>query len=67
MDNFQGIRFIGLMKDIFHLVEKLYNLRNNSTVKRTCNSSVAPKICQLVPNAVKNATSLEFFDKETKL
>ena len=65
------------MKDIFHFVEKTYNLRNNSTLKRRCNSllylgrktifSTGPKFWELVPNAIKNATSLELFIKEIKL
>ena len=55
----------GIMKDIFHFVEKHYNLKNNSTLKRRCNdlvhlgtqiiSSLAPKIWELVPNAIKKA------------
>ena len=57
------------MKDIFHFVEEPHNLRNNSTLKRKRNrpvylgaetiSYLVPKIWELVPNAIKNATSLE--------
>ena len=64
------------MKYIFHFVEKPYNLINNSILKRKCNrslyfvtetiSSLAPKNWQLVPNTIKNATSLELFKKQIK-
>ena len=59
-----------IMKDIFHFVEKPYNLRNNSTLKRRYNrsvyfgtetiSSLAPKTWELAPNAI-------LFNKEIKL
>ena len=62
-----------IMKDMFHFVEKPYNLGNNSALKRRRNrsiflgtetiSSFAPKIWKLVSNAIKNATSLELFKK----
>ena len=61
------------MKDIFHFSEEPYNLRNNSTLKRRCNhsvyftietiSSLSRKIWELVPNVIKNATSLELLKK----
>ena len=65
------------MKDIFHFVEKPYELRDNSNLKRRCNRSVyfdtetifslAPKICKLVSNVIKNATSVELFKKDITL
>ena len=61
------------MADVFHFVEKPYNKRNSSTLKRRCNYSVyfsidsvcslALKISRLVPNAIKNTTSLELLKK----
>ena len=63
-----------IMKDIFCFVEKTYNLKNNSTLKRSCNdslyfdteniSSLAPKIWEFVPNAIKHAASLESSEKK---
>ena len=57
------------MRDIFHFVEEPHNLRNNSTLKRRHNRPVylgaetifyfVLKIWELIPNAIKNATSLE--------
>ena len=65
-----------IMKDIFHFVQKPYNLRNYSTVqsRRNCIvyfgtesiSSCAPKIWEIVPCEIKNAKSLDIF-KEKKL
>ena len=66
-----------IMEDKFHFVKNSYNLRDNSALKRRCYrlvyldtdtiSSLAPKIWELVPNAIKNAVSLELFKKEIKL
>ena len=59
-----------IMKDIFHLTENHYNLRNNSTLKRKCTEtifSLVSKICQFVPNLIKDSTSLKLFKKEFKL
>ena len=65
------------MKDISYFAEKAYNRRNNSNLKKRCNrlvyfvretiSSLAPKIWELVPNEIKNATSLGLFKKQFKL
>ena len=71
------------MKDIYIYIyiyfffEKSYTLRNNSTLKRTYIRSVylgtetisflALKIWELVPNTIKNATSLKLFKKQIKL
>ena len=61
-----------IMKDIY-IFKKSYNLRNNSTLKRTyirlvylgteAISFPARKIWELVPNTIKNATSLKLFKK----
>ena len=66
-----------IMKYIFHFIEKPYNLRISSTIKRSCNRSVyfgteiitsfVTKICELLPNAIENATSLELLKKDVKL
>ena len=60
-----------IMKDIFHFVQKPYNLRNDSTLKRRKNgtvyfgtesiSSLAPKIWEIVPCEIKNAKSRDIF------
>ena len=65
------------MKDIFHFVQKRYNLRNDSTLQRRRNrtvyfgtesiSSLAPKIWEIVPCEIKNAKSLDIFKKRIKL
>ena len=65
------------MKDIFHFVQKPYNLRNDSTLQRRANrtvyfgtesiSSLAPKIWEIVPCEIKNAKSLDIFSKRIKL
>ena len=57
------------MKDIFHFVQKPYNLRSDSTLQRRRNrtayfrtesiSSLAPKIWEIVPCEIKNAKSRE--------
>ena len=63
------------MKDIFHFVEMSFNQKNNSTLKRRCDRlylgrktifCLGPKLWDLVPNAIKNAASLEYFIKEIK-
>ena len=66
-----------IMKDIFHFVQKPYNLRNDSTRQRRTNhtvyfgtesiSSLAPKIWEIVPCEIKNAKSLDIFKKRIKL
>ena len=58
-----------IMKDIFHFVQKPYNLRNDSTLQRRRNravyfgiqstSSLAPKIWQIVLCDIKKAKSLD--------
>ena len=63
-----------IMKDIFHSVQKPYNLRNDSTLRRQRNrtvyfgtesiSSLAPKIWEIVPCGTKNAKSLDIFFKK---
>lgn len=63
-----------IMKDIFCFVEKTYNLKSNSTLKRSCNdslyfdteniSSLAPEIWEFVPNEIKHAVSLESSEKK---
>ena len=65
------------MKDIFHSVQKPYNLRNDSTLQMRRNrtvyfgtesiSSLAPKIWEIVPCEIKNAKSLDIFKKRIKL
>ena len=60
-----------IIKDIFHSVQKQYNLRNDSTLQRRRNctvyfgtesiSSLAPKIWEIVPCEIKNAKSLDIF------
>ena len=62
-----------IMKDIY-IFKKSYNLRNNSTLKRTyirlvylgteAISFPARKIWELVLNTIKNATSLKLFKKK---
>ena len=66
-----------IMKDIFHFVQKPYNLRNDSTLKRRKNgtvyfgtesiSSLAPKIWEIVPCEIKNAKSRDIFFLKKKL
>ena len=56
-----------IMKDIFHSVQKPYNLRNYQTCKYTMYfgtegiSSLAPKIWEIVPCEIKNTKSLDIF------
>ena len=64
------------MTDIFHFVEKPYNLRNNSIIQRQANrtdyfgtesiSSLAPKLRELIPSEIKSATSLNIFKEKIK-
>ena len=63
------------MKDIFHFVQKPYNLRNDSILLKQKNrtmcfgtesiSFLVPKIWEIVPFEIKNAKSLHIF-KEKK-
>ena len=67
-----------IMADIFHFVEKPYNLRNNSIIQRQRQanhtvyfgtksiSSLAPKLCELIPNEIKSAESLNIFKEKIK-
>ena len=62
-----------IIKDIFHSVQKPYNLRNDSTLQRRGHhtvyfgtesiSSLAPKIWEIVPCEIKNV--LADFKKDT--
>ena len=62
------------MADIFHFVEKPYNLRNNSITQRQAKrtvyfgnesiSSLAPKLWELIPSEIKNVKSLKFLKKK---
>ena len=64
------------MNKIFKFVKKPYNLRNTSTLhrKRTKTvyngsetlSSLAPTICELIPNSLKEETSLAVFKNKIK-
>ena len=64
------------MADIFHFVEKPYNLRNNSIIQRQANcsvyfgteciSSLAPKLWELIPSEIKRAKSLNIFKEKIK-
>ena len=53
-------------KDISHFVEKCYNQLFNIFRTETI-SFLATKIWELVPDSIKNATSLELFKKQVKL
>ena len=58
-----------ILKDIFHFVQKPYNLRNDSTLQRQRNCTVyfgTESIWEIVPCDIKNAKSLDIF-KEKKL
>ena len=60
-----------IMADIFHFVEKPYNLRNNSIIQRQANrtvyfgiesiSSLALKLWELIPSEIKSAKSINIF------
>ena len=64
------------MTDIFHFVEKPYNLRNNSIIHRQANrtvyfvtesiSSNAPKLWELIPSKIKSTKSLNIFKEKIK-
>ena len=64
------------MKHIFHLVQKPYDLRNDSILQRRRNfilyfgtesiSSLAPKIWEIAPYETKNAKSLDIFKEKIK-
>ena len=55
------------MEDIFHFVEEEFNskkkMQSFSILGTRAISSLAPKIWELVPNIIKNATSLELLKK----
>ena len=65
-----------IMKHIFHLVQKPYDLRNDSILQRRRNfilyfgtesiSSLAPKIWEIAPCETKNAKSLDIFKEKIK-
>ena len=65
-----------IMADIFHLVEKPYNLRNNSIIQRQANrtvylgtesiSSLARKLWVLIPSEIKSTKSLNIFREKIK-
>ena len=65
-----------IMADIFHFVEKPYNLRNNSIIQRQANRTVyfgtesisflAPKSWELIPSEIKSAKSLNIFKENIK-
>ena len=58
-----------LMNDIFHFVERPYNLRSDYTLKRKRDHTIyhgsenlfflAPKLWDLLPNSIKNSASLK--------
>ena len=60
-----------LMNDIFHFVERPYNLRGHYTLERKRDHTVyhsseslfslAPKLWDLLPNSIKNSASLKEF------
>ena len=64
------------MADIFHFVEKPYNLRNNSIIQGQANrsvyfetesiSSLVPKLWELIPSEIKRAKSLNIFKEKIK-
>ena len=65
-----------LINDIFHFVERLYNLTINYTLERKRDhtvyhdseslSSLAPKLWDLLLNSTKNSASLKEFKTKTK-
>ena len=67
----------GLTKDIFHFVNKPYNLRNNRILFRKRNrtgfygteslSSLAPRIWELIPQSLKDKTALSQFKTKIKI
>ena len=59
------------MTDIFHLVEKQYNLRNNSTMRRQANCTVyfgteSLSSQKVIPSEIKSAKSLNIFKEKIK-
>ena len=62
-----------IMADIFHFVEKPYNLRNNSIMQRQANRTIyfgteiisflAPNLWELIPSKIKSARSLNIFEE----
>ena len=62
------------MADIFHFLEKPYNLRNNSIIQRQANrrvyfeieilSSLPPILWELIPSEIKSAKSLNIFKEK---
>ena len=64
------------MEDIFHFVEKSYNLKSNSIMQRQANhtvyfraegiSSLASKLWELIPSEIKSAKSLSIFKEKKK-
>ena len=65
------------MEDIFHFVEKSYNLKSNSIMQRQANhtvyfraegiSSLASKLWELIPSEIKSAKSLSIFKEKKNL
>ena len=65
------------MKDIFHFIQKPYNLRNDPELQRQRNrtvyfgtesiSSFAPRIWELILKDIRNANSLGIFKKRKVL
>ena len=65
-----------IMVDIFHFVEKPYNLRNDSIIQRQANrtvyfgtgsiSSLAPNLWELIPSEIKFPKSLNIFKEKIK-
>ena len=63
-----------IMADIFHFLEKPYNLRNNSIIQRQANrrvyfeieilSSLPPILWELIPSEIKSAKSLNIFKEK---
>ena len=56
-----------ILKDIFHFVQKPYNLRNDSTLQRQRNCTVyfgTESIWEIVPCDIKNAKSLGIFKEK---
>ena len=64
------------MEDIFHFVEKSYNLKSNSIMQRQADhtvyfraegiSSLASKLWELIPSEIKSAKSLNIFKEQIK-
>ena len=65
-----------IIADIFHFVEKPYNLRNNTIIQRQANrtvyfgtesiSSLAPKLWEVIPSEIKSTKSLNIFKEKIK-